>query len=875
MRKSYLLVWSLALLSLLLTFRATAVESKSYALEGAVFYFEHAGGPFEVSLQANHPGVNSAKKQVTPALLATLYDPEGHPLEDVYWYDENDAKRFEWTRRIEDAQSGFWELRISVSRACGIQYQVKSSPNPEYAFLASRCWIWHRDTLNFAKSWFMVPEDQQKPLEVFSKNVTVRVASLDGKELLNFANGSNKLQLTAGEVYQLELSTQWPGWNWSGIGGMPVIYCPNPELARRLEAGRCRGPNGQLLPLGFQKRFLEWRETLKGTNLNIELVDLENLKEVFLAHPESRALLTTTGSLAALEFLLSSQNLDESKPDYGSARYDMGALAFLYRLDKPYNPYFRHPALLKRISLACLYKLALGPLAYYYPMKENGTGQEISSNYAGGDAMVMVSDAVVFDLLKEDLDTELHALWSEALGYPLRRLFNVRESCENQTAHMPVKLWLYGRAAEKPLFQEIARNFIRDMANIERNPFLRTGYLQESYGSDATYQGLSNSLLAFYAYFSKDPEADRLLDTLFTFLNHTVVPEPDGSIFGASGFSHRTMGGWYIGQYGGGTRLVADRLSSAACRHQDVSPPFTEEECDQLLKWIRKHALSYYKNMPHVAVSYSFAPYAAIWYEIPKVPVLPGAQLPVIEKDSFRRQFGDEFLFVRQPSYYSGHYYGRSSCRSVHFVKNPPLNSTWQEKEGVWKPAGRDIFTPLQGPQLFWTPQYGSALVSMNWNLFTHWTVRLEENGQYDWVDYWKGSQEYDEKGDTLTYQQEFQKHAMQLKRIVHFGNEALTMSLALSATLESCTAFEQFPWPLRKDTRMEFQQGGEWVPTATAQITALRWINAVGNGVLAKFDRPVTVRPGKTFQDQGKNIATLDVVIPADGKLNYVLSGF
>ena len=875
MWKRYLIVRSFALSILFLTFGATAVEGKSYALEGAVFYFEHAGGPFEVSLQASHPGVNSAKKQVTPALLATLYDPEGHPLEDFYWYDETDAKQFALTRRIENAQSGFWELRVSVSRACGIQYQVQSLPNPEYAILASRCWIWHQDTLNFAKSWFMVPEDQQKPLEVFSKNVTVRVANLGGEELLNFANGSRKLALNPGEVFQLDLSTESPKWNWSGIGGMPVIYCPNPELARRLAAGRHRGLNGQLVALGFQKRFLEWRETLKGTDLNVEIANLENLKEIFLAHPESRALLNIDGPLAALEFLLASQNLDESKPDFGSARYDMGALAFLYRLDKPYNPYFRHPALLKRISLAGLYKLALGPLAYYYPMKENGTGQEISSNYAGGDAMIMVSDALVFDLLKEDLGVELHALWSEALGYPLRRLFNVRESCENQTAHLPVKLWLYGQATEKPLFQQIARNYLRDMTNLERNPFLRTGYLQESYGADATYQGLSNSLLAFYAYFAKDPEADRLLDTIFTFLNHTVVPEPDHSIFGASGFSHRTMGGWYIGQYGGGTRLAADRLSSAACWHQAPKTPFLEDECDRLLKWIRKDALDYYKNLPHVAFSYSFAPFAKIWYEIPKVVVRQGAQLPVMEKDSFRRSFGNEFLFVRQPSYYSGHYFGRSSSRSVHFAKNPPLSSDWQEKDGVWTTAKRVIFMPLQGPQLFWTPQYGSALVSMNWNLFTHWTVRLEDNGQYDWVDYWKGNQEYNEKGDILTYQQEFQKHAVQLKRVVHFGGEELAFSLKLSALPVSGFAIEQFPWPVRKDTRVEFQQGDEWVPEATSQITALRWINSGKHGVLAKFASPITIRVGKTFQDQGKTIATLDVVIPADGELNYTLSGF
>ncbi len=211
----------------------------------------------------------------------------------------------------------------------------------------------------------------------------------------------------------------------------------------------------------------------------------------------------------------------------------------------------------------------------------------------------------------------------------------------------------------------------------------------------------------------------------------------------------------------------------------------------------------------------------------------------------------------------------------VHFAKNPPLSSDWQEKDGVWTTAKRVIFMPLQGPQLFWTPQYGSALVSMNWNLFTHWTVRLEDNGQYDWVDYWKGNQEYNEKGDILTYQQEFQKHAVQLKRVVHFGGEELAFSLKLSALPVSGFAIEQFPWPVRKDTRVEFQQGDEWVPEATSQITALRWINSGKHGVLAKFASPITIRVGKTFQDQGKTIANLDVVIPADGELNYTLSGF
>ncbi|MFA6929468.1 MAG: hypothetical protein WCT05_04015 [Lentisphaeria bacterium] len=94
----------------MLTMMVSASDSISCELEAAVFYIDHPNGSLKVSLPASYPGMNFAKSQVTSALLATLYDPDGHLVRDFYWYDTENTKQYDFEYEMPSAQTGFWEL---------------------------------------------------------------------------------------------------------------------------------------------------------------------------------------------------------------------------------------------------------------------------------------------------------------------------------------------------------------------------------------------------------------------------------------------------------------------------------------------------------------------------------------------------------------------------------------------------------------------------------------------------------------------------------------------------------------------------------------------------------------------------------------------
>ena len=102
----------------------SASNSLIYGLESAVFYFEHKSDDFKLQLNAWHDSKNTLNSTVTPALLATIYSPTGKALKDFYWYDEHNDGKFNFEFTEKNAEKGFWELRITISRACGININL-------------------------------------------------------------------------------------------------------------------------------------------------------------------------------------------------------------------------------------------------------------------------------------------------------------------------------------------------------------------------------------------------------------------------------------------------------------------------------------------------------------------------------------------------------------------------------------------------------------------------------------------------------------------------------------------------------------------------------------------------------------------------------
>lgn len=845
---------------------------EKYALESAVFYLKHTGGDLNLELAVAHPKTNygpDSRAENVPAALATLYSPEEKAVKDFYWRDDKEELKKQFQYKIPNAAKGIWQFRITLSRGGKLEYTLNTENSPVIGILPARSWVWHKDALRFNNRYFMVPTDNRTPLELYVSNCTIEILDKNGNKVDTLDKGDKKITLKPGEIYQMKHSTKSPNWNWFGAGGFPVIFCPSAEYAKELNASRIPLADGSSVALRFQKRADEWKKTLKKVDLEVTIPDLNPLKEKFLADPQSKHLFGITGLLSAAPYLLSIQNIDPASPDFGSAPRYITPLAFLYTLNKPYNPYYKNKAILNRVALYCI-----NSFAKQRAFHENGTLYGSSSNYAGADGMYMVPESIAFLLLSPDLKPEVRELWGEALAYPLRRFFSDRVSCENQSVHWPVKLYAYAKAAGNPLFQMLAEDFVKNLNSPAQDRFIRTGYLQEAYGPDATYQGLGASLLAFYAHFSNDQNAYDVLNKIYTLMNHTVAPEPDGSVFGPSGFSHRTMGGWYIKQYGGGTRLVANRLMSAAVWHQAPEKAWSAKDFDHWIHWISSESMKYYKQYHYTAANYSFAPFSAIWYTFPEIAVKQGAKLPAAASENFDRSFGDEFHFARRKGYYAGVYTGKTAGKHTFWAKHDtPYSCQWNEKDGVMTSVSRKIFSPLPGMQLFWTPEYGTSLVSMNWNLYTHWNIRAEKDGKADWVDYFTSSYTVDPATRSIVMTQKFRKLPLTVKRSAVFENDKLTMSRNVEGDTKGVELIEQLPYLEKNGIRVEFRVNGKWEANPGGKVEAIRWINSKTAGTLLTFAYPHPVKRGKTYLDQNVKITSLYVI--AGSTLNYTLTGF
>ncbi len=857
-------------ISILFAFAAVVFSAEEWGMESSVFFMEHKGGDFKVDVNFSHAGLkytNKSSEVMTPAAIATLYGPDERIADEFYWYDSEGAKKALKNFNMANAAAGIWQLRITVEKRSKIRYAVNTVPEVETGIMAARCWIWYKDTLSLGERYFKVPEGNKAPLRLYMQNCTARLYSLDGKEIAMVDKGSKNIPVDAGKVYKLHISTKVPGWNWNGVGGFPIILCRTPEFAERLNASLLPSEGGDVA-LGVHQRAELWKKSLSREDLEVKIADLHPYRKMFLAEPDTRILFGTVGMFSIIEYLLDRQDIDVNSPTFGFAKSDLAPLSFLYALNKPYNPYYKNKALLNRITLGYFDKMTRRR-----PIRENGTLYETDSNYAGADGMLMVPECLAFMLMKDDLDPDAKEIWHQLLDYPARRFFCDRVSCENQSAHWPVKQYLLYMATGKELYRILAENYVRDMQNIEYDSFLRTGYLQEAYGPDATYNGISTSLLAFYWHFSKDPNVLKLLDRVYTLLNHTVAPEPGGRVYGASGFSHRTMGGWYIRQYGGGTRLMAGELDSAACWHRNEKPAsLTGHELDFLIKWCSGSAKKYFATNDGYASNFSFAPFASIWFTFPKIRVRSGAIFPAEEKENFSRAFNNEFYFMRRSGYYAGAYTGRTSGKSGVWIKNSAMSSAWKEKNGVFvmTSGGRPIFSPLQGLQLFWTPEYGMLLTSMNWNLYTHWNARLEDDKGVDWPGYPDTVHEYDENGKVLVIKGKMRTCGAAIERRIEFAEDLLAVDVKCGET-GGRNMIEQLPYVVKPGCIVEFKVSGAWKASPEGKVSSIRWSNGSGASVEAVFDKERTVRTGKVFEDQGVRIGTLEIV--SDGSISYKLS--
>ncbi len=766
---------------------------------GLAFYFVHKGGDLEIKMDVSGEG----------KAVVRFYDAE----EDLVKWDYV-REPGELSYKYAKAPAGIYQVRYSGEK---VRINPQTVPQCSFGVMALTCFLQATAEDQYKESWFLIPPNA-KTLKWLTYGGKVKFFDASGKD--RTAKEVN-LADAAGEVWRAEILLKPNPYNRFGASGIPMILCPDAETAKAINSSLEKTTDGVVYPHKFQVKLHEYLKTLG--NLDIEIADWRKYEKEFAAEPNVSALFSAWGLFRYFPYVLKGQNIDPASPEFGKSP-NSTALAVMLSLDKPFNPYYGNPVLEKRLLAAVSH--------YLFRITEGEAPNDSWTSYSGGYALGYVSSATAFGFGAPMIkDAAIRKVWENGIRRIGDRFSMFRVSCENQSSHWPYAFTQLAKGSGEKGYFKLAEDFIAGMSLPENNPFMKTGYQQEAYGPDATYQGLGLCYQALYYRITGDENAKKGLQIVYNLMNHTVAPEPDGSYFGASNFSHRTKGSWMNRQYGGGLGFMQGELPEAAVFSQSVAPAFGVSMLNPA-------------NKPEAKIlGYTTAYFSSLYtqYFYPSKPLEKGI-LPA-QESGFVRNFNDEFIAVRKPGYYTLFYTGNTDtakARRPKVAENKSPNNKWMQTQGM---------------SLFWTPDYGSLVTAMNWSGDTGNFVRADlVDGNCAYSDYMSLKRSF--KDEKLTLENElFQCPAITVKREVTFGDYELVQNLTLSIgdNVEVKDLYEQIPFLRnKKDLKITFEPNEN-----EAKSVAF-----TGNGKTLKltFDRPVKCSFGPETKFNNQMIGALRI---------------
>ncbi len=826
--------------------------------ESVVYYIVHHGGDLKLSIGFDRWRDTAGPMggiTIPQALFFQVYDAEEHPVQSVYWtFPKDKSRRKDFVHEFKAAPAGIYQVRATMSPNGRLRGYLSTEPATSFGVMPSRCML-AAGGKNLSEAYVYAPP-QAKQLNIYNRGTETSVSALDGQSLLKVkSNQRGETPVTAGQVYKLAFK----GFGSVGFDGFPVILCPDETTARNIRGSMEVAADGTLLHHKFQVRMWEWMHSLEPADLEVQTVPLGPLNKQFLAKPESAWLLGPQGAFNHADYLLKNQNLDPKSPDYGDRR-NLSYLALFYWLDEPFNPYEGNRNVLNRYLLNQFKKLL--------SLQENGTFHSGWNNYSGGDALSTLSDYTAFAFCAEKVPDDLRRLWTNGISRLINRFCMSRVSCENQSAHWLVDSYCMYKGTGDEDYKNIAADFAATLSDAKLNVFIEAGYLQERYGPDATYQGLCASNLAFYYTMSRDETIKKTLGMVYSLFNHTVAPEPDGTVLGASNFAHRTNGSWVHRQWSGGIPLMAGELAEAGCwlKPEDTTP---QQQIAKFINWPHEsYRDKWYADNSRWAVGYVLSPWLPMWcqYFYPVKDIQYG-KFPVERETTFNRSFGDEFHCFRRPDYYALVYSGKTSHNWVrNSMKQNPVPKGWKLENQMLTPVTADgkknAWCPTQGLSMFWTPGYGNGILARNWNVYTAQTVRADwGDGKVSWSDYWSTQQSYDAARNQVTITSDLFKLPAQVTRKITAGanSAAVSLKVTFSDKAPLKRLVEQLPFLKKQGQLVQFKVDGNW-QSAPGKCTAVRMLNSKGQGILISFTSPVVAGFGISSRHFKLEIGLLEI---------------
>lgn len=609
--------------------------------------------------------------------------------------------------------------------------------------------------------------------------------------------------------------------------GFPVILCPTREAAETIEASIIELENGTVVAHRFQAEIAEALprllrpERVGDTEELLALSrDFDDHRDAWLAQPHRNAWLMI-GVMPLVREAIEGQNLDPNShwggslsgwsalvdrpfPDNrwdrlrsvrglkagasGDHRYRDQAMALLAVDDNPANPYAGREELLTRATASALRDLmALGEDETW-----RGINADLSA-YSGHMAFWVGSKTLpVYGVAAPHASDEIRDLWTRGVRRIVDRLYpEPLVSTRNQSAHYLTAFAYFAEGSGLDRYDDLARAYARRFID----GATAAGYMAEAGGPDATYTGMTHWFMASYYQMTGDRAMLAALERSYRFWNHTVAPEPDGGMLGGFNFSHRTSDSFAREQWWGARGIIDGELGEVAAwthaRGWIPSAIGPVEVREQLERWLDRPP----DRSPFPAVPR---------YRYHAAPLAP-KPWPAESESPFTRVFGDELIAVRRPAYYAVVYVGKPARAPFYIRHREQLREPQRDDDRSDATAGltgpHRVVSPMLGGglSLFWTPQFGSAVLAANWSPLTHHGVVAETaDRQRYWADYFATEHDLDPKRGLLRVTGRIESLPLRYERRYRFADQSLTVELTLTAEddLDLGRLFECIPFP-------------------------------------------------------------------------------
>ena len=656
--------------------------------------------------------------------------------------------------------------------------------------------------------WVYVPA-RASELDLTFQNGEIRILDEGGHLLWEASTDKPKQSLTkklaitrTGVVWRVELPRRT---FFLKVHGFPFILCSSEAAARAIKASVETLPDGTVVCHRFQRRIAELLpKVLAPANVGRAedlIVPLKAREKEWLADPLRNSILCGYSPFTrGLAHALRQQNVDpchrwsalfsdydppggSSPNDYrwdtylpvtgigGCRKVQTGAygLAKAATLDLSLNPYFGRKELLYRAAAASLRDLMVLNEAEIWP-------RAAAHWYPSSMSFVMGNKNLPpFGLAAPYLPADIREIWTDGVRRMCDRAFiNHLVSARNQSSHCLVANEYFARGTQDPVYRRLGRLYAAHFA-AGANP---AGWHKEACGPCGSYIGMTHWHFAVYYRLSRDDAFLPCIAKSYRFFNHTVAPEPDGrTMLGGFNFNHRVGMGFFMEQWSGAKGILDDVLPEVGIwAGPEPTPEDLAERREKAIASIRKELNRPRDVFPGRLTDPRFDHYS---------PEKKRGVWPAQEPGSFVRNIENQLICVRRPAYYATLYLGKPAGpyyirAREHFRLPFPNNAESAGGKGKPKPI-----TPYLGGGLsmFWTPDYGAAIMATNWSpLCHHGLVATRKDGKRYWEDYHATELDLDEEAGVLTITGRIESLPLRYERKYTFAGDAVSVALTLMA---------------------------------------------------------------------------------------------